>query len=138
MQKLPAEHEPGLAVAHDEGAVRELVERRLVVQLRARAGRDALAVQLQVDRVGSGLAGMELAPDLAQPDVVGAAAERARPVPGGERGHLVEEEELREPPGLQLGPRCQPRNSSRQAIQRRVPYMRRMRPPSSCMQPRLP
>ncbi len=58
--------------------------RRLVVPLRARAGSDALAVELEVDRVGSGLAGMEVAPDLAQPHVVGAPAERTGPVPGRE------------------------------------------------------
>ena len=55
-QQLRAEHEPGLAAAQHERAVGEVVERGLVVQLRARAGRDALAVQLQVDRVGAGLA----------------------------------------------------------------------------------
>ena len=65
-------------------------------QLRARARRDALAVQLEVDRVGSGLARMELAPDLAQAHVVGAPAERARAMAGGERRHLVEEEQLGE------------------------------------------
>ena len=82
MQQVLAEHEPGLALTYDERAVGELVQGRGVVQLRARARRDALAVQLQIDRVGSGLAGMELAPDLTKPEVVRAPAERTRPVPG--------------------------------------------------------
>ena len=74
----------GLAVEQDERAVRELVERRLVVALPSRAGVDALGVELRVDRVGSDLAGMQLAPDRGEAVVVRAAAERARAVAGGE------------------------------------------------------
>ena len=57
-------------------------------------------MQLRVDRVGAPLPGMPLAPDLPEADVVLVPAERARSVPGGECGRLVEEEELREPAGL--------------------------------------
>ena len=64
-------------------------------------GIDALGVELRVDRVGSDLAGMELAPDREQAVIVLAAAECAGSMPGGERGHLVEKEQLREATGLQ-------------------------------------
>jgi len=44
---------------------------------------------------------VEVAPDLAEARVVRVPAERAGPVPGGERRCLVEEEELGELAGLQ-------------------------------------
>src|SRR5882762_11382634 len=44
---------------------------------------------------------MERLPDLEESDVVLPAAERTRPVAGGERGRLVEEEQLRELAGLE-------------------------------------
>ena len=86
--------------------------------MRARAGIDALGVQLRVDRVRSDLAGVSVAPDLAEAVVVLAAAERARAMSGGEGGRLVEEEELGEAARLEQRRRRQPRNSSRQPIQR--------------------
>ena len=61
-------------------------------------------MKVRIDLIGAGGAGMELGPDLAESHVVGAAAERARPVAGGERRRLVEEEELREPAGLHQRP----------------------------------
>ena len=79
----------------DEGSIRELVERRVVVPLRARAGIDALAVQLRVDRVHSDLSGMERAPDLREAFVIRSPAERAGAMTGGEGGRLVEEERAR-------------------------------------------
>src|SRR6266540_3044712 len=82
--QAPAEHQARLAVAYDERAVGQVLEARLVLALRARAGRDALAVELRVDRVGAALTGVQLAPDLAEAVVVLPAAERARAVPGGE------------------------------------------------------
>ena len=66
-------------------------------------------------------------------------AERTRPVPGGEGGRLVEEEELGEAPGLQeraaqpaRGTRAGRRSSVSSANRRRI------RPESSWRQPRLP
>src|SRR2546430_17409757 len=56
---------------------------------------DSLGVELGVDRVRSPLPGMKLVPDREQPEVVLAPAERARPMSGRERGHLVEEEQAR-------------------------------------------
>ena len=61
---------------------------------------DALGVQLRVDRVRSDLAGWTCARS-AEAVVVLAPAERARAMTGGERGRLVEEEELGEAAGLE-------------------------------------
>ena len=68
--------------------------------LAARGRVDALGVQLRVDRVGSDLAGVQPGPQRGEAVVVAAATEGAGTVPGGERRHLVEEEELGEEPGL--------------------------------------
>jgi hypothetical protein len=84
-----------------ERAVGEVVELGFVVALGARAGLDALGVKPPVDRVRADFTGMQLGPELREADVVLPAAERAGPMPGGEGGRLVEEEELREAPGLQ-------------------------------------
>ena len=70
----------------------------------ARAGIDAFRVQLRVDRVRAHLAGMQVAPDLAKAHVVLPPAQRAGTMPGGERGRLVEEEELGEAAGLEQRP----------------------------------
>src|SRR3954453_7536452 len=102
VQEPRAEHQPGLVLVHEEGAVGQAADRRLVVALGSRSGREALGGQLEVDRVGADLAWMELAPDLAQTDVVGAAAERAGPMTRREGGRLVEEEELGELARLKL------------------------------------
>src|SRR4051812_23405625 len=71
------------------------------MQLRERARLDALEVELRVDPVGSDLARVELTPPRDERLVVRSPAESARPVAGRERGHLIEEEQLREPAGLQ-------------------------------------
>src|SRR5207247_8086985 len=60
----------------------------------------SLPVELRVDHIRSRRAGMELAPDRHQPQVVLAAAQRAWAVTGGKSGPLVEEEQLGEHPGL--------------------------------------
>ena len=57
---------------------------------------DALSVKPRVDGVSAALTRVKLTPELAEPVVVRPAAERARPMPGGEGGRLVEEEELGE------------------------------------------
>jgi hypothetical protein len=57
-------------------------------------------VQLDIDRVGSDLAGMEAPPERDEAVVVLAVAERTGAMPGGERGRLVEEEQLGEAAGL--------------------------------------
>src|SRR5438067_12283535 len=69
--------------------------------LPARRGIDTLVVQPLVDRVGARRPEAELAPELEQAAIVVAAAERARPVPGGEGSGLVEEEQLGEAAGPQ-------------------------------------
>src|SRR5512133_1235699 len=63
----------------------------------------ALGVEPLVHRVRPRWSGMKLRPDLTEPDVVLAPTERARTMPRREGRRLVEEEELREPPGLQKG-----------------------------------
>src|SRR5262245_54845104 len=63
-------------------------------------GGETLGVQPGIDRVRASLAVVELAPERGEAVVVLVPAERTRPVPGGERGRLVEEEELREAAGL--------------------------------------
>ena len=99
-QELLPVHEVGLAVREHEGAVGELGERGAVMPLTARRGLDALAVELLVEGVGASLARVERAPDLDEPVVVRAAAQRARAVTGRERRRLVEEEQFREATGL--------------------------------------
>ena len=71
-----------------------------MAELCARAGCDALSVKLRVDRVRASLAGVKLAPDFHETNVVLAAAECAGAMPGGEGRRFVEEEELGEPSGL--------------------------------------
>ena len=92
--EIRSEHEPRLALLQDEGAVRELSDRRAVEAPLVRSRIETLGVELGVDRVGSDLAGMEVAPDGDQPVVVLAPALRTGAMAGCERGHLVEEEEL--------------------------------------------
>ena len=58
--ELRSEDEPGDVVAKHERAIRELVERRAVVELSARDGLDALGMELHVDRIRADLTGMEL------------------------------------------------------------------------------
>ena len=62
---------------------------------------EALGVELGVDRVRSDLARMQVAPDRDQAVVVLAPAFRTRTMPGCERRHFVEEEELGVAAGLQ-------------------------------------
>jgi hypothetical protein len=95
-EELRAQHEMRGSASQDERTIGEIVERRVVVTLRARVGIDAFQVKLRVDRVGP--AGPR---ELEETDVILAATERARTVPGGERRDLVEKEELGEPPRLQ-------------------------------------
>ena len=73
-----------------------------------------------------------------QPHVVGAPAERAGPVPGRERRHLVEEEELGELAGLQLRPALPAAElqAAGDPATRAVPAADATG--SSCMHPRLP
>ena len=93
-------HEARRAFMEHERAVRQIVHRRLVMSLAARGRVDALRVELGVDGVGAGLVRMDRAPDLHEPHVVLSPAEGARAMAGGERGRLVQEEQLREPAGL--------------------------------------
>ena len=65
---------------------------------------DSLAMELRVHRVRPDLPRMQLAPQHPEPVVVLTTAERARAVTGGERGRLVEEEELCELAGLKERP----------------------------------
>ena len=95
-QQLLVEHEVRLAVLEHERAVGELLQPSVVQPPGLRARVDPLVVQPCVDRVRSAAAGVHPGPQLAESDVVHAAAERARSVPGGERRRLVEEEQLGE------------------------------------------
>src|SRR5918996_2621278 len=99
-QQLRAAHEVWLAFLEHERAVGQVVEPGRVMALRARRGLEALAMELVVHRIRAAPLGVKRAPDLDEPVVVGAAAQRARTVARGERGRLVEEEQLREAAGL--------------------------------------
>jgi hypothetical protein len=103
-KQLCAENEEGSVVLEDERAIGKVVKTCLVVELRPRDGSDALDVKLRVDSVSSSLAGVELAPERREVVIVLAATKCARAVTGGERGRLVEEEELSETAGLQQRP----------------------------------
>ena len=91
-EKLLAEHEMRLVVVEHERAVGKLAHRRIVVAA-------ALTIEPQVDGVGT-----RVADEPEEARVVGAAAERARPVARCEGGRLVEEEELGELPRLHQRP----------------------------------
>ena len=99
-KQLTPENEARPPVLEDERTVGKVVERRLVMELPARVGVHALGVELRVDRVGPILPTMKLAPDREEPNVVLPPTERARPVPGGERGRFIEKEQLGERAGL--------------------------------------
>jgi hypothetical protein len=83
-----------MRVEEHERAVGQLVRVRLV-QPPSR-GVDAFPVQPFVDGVCAGRSRVHGAPQREEAVVVLAPAERARAMPGGERGRLVEEEQLRE------------------------------------------
>ena len=93
--EIRSEREPRLTLLQDEGAVRQLSDRRPVEAPLLRSRIETLGVQLGVDRVGSDLTRMQIAPDREQLVVVLSPAFRTRTMAGCERGHLVEEEELR-------------------------------------------
>ena len=103
-QKFVAENEERCAVPEDERAVGKLIEPGVVVALHARGWFDTLAMELRVDRVGSDLAGVELAPDRDQAVVVLAATERAGAMPCGQCRRLVQKEQLGEAAGPQKRP----------------------------------
>jgi len=88
------------AIVEDERTVRQLGEWLLVQPTLARPRDEPLVVQPQVDRVRARVARVQFAPHGDEAVVVGPPALRARPVAGGERGRLVEEEERRVAPGL--------------------------------------
>src|SRR5436190_17222148 len=88
-KETAAEDEPRLVVVEDERAVRELVQKGGVQA--AAATVQPFAVQTLVDLICAGRID-----DLEKAPVVLAAAEGARPVPGGQGGRLVEEEQLGE------------------------------------------
>ena len=100
MQQPHAEHQERLVVGQHERPVGERPERRNVMSLRAGPRVEPLGVQSIVDRIGPVLPRVQLLPDLDEPNVVLATTERARAVPGSERGRLVEEEQFRELPRL--------------------------------------
>ncbi len=99
-QQACIHHEVRRIRVEHERAVRQIVHRRLVMSLAARGGVDALRMELGVDGVRACLVRMDRAPDLHEPHVVISPTECARAMAGGERGRLVQEEQLREPAGL--------------------------------------
>jgi hypothetical protein len=84
----------------DEDAVRKGWRRRGVVALSSIYG-EPLGVQPGIEGRGSGVAGMQLSPELAEPQVVLTAALCARSVAGRECRRLIEEEELGVAAGLE-------------------------------------
>jgi hypothetical protein len=69
-------------VVEDERPVRQFVERRVVLTLAVGVGIEPFAVELGVDRVGARLPRVDPSPDLDEPVVVLAPAERTA---GGRR-----------------------------------------------------
>jgi hypothetical protein len=90
----------GLSMQH-ERCVGQLVEGSQMAPLRPGRRVDPLVMEPTIDRVGVRLTGMEVVPERDESPVVLSSAERAWTVPRGERGRLVEEEELRESTRLQ-------------------------------------
>jgi hypothetical protein len=93
---MGAEHEAGLSLLQDVCAVGQLVDRRFVSKLRSCPGRDALEMEVGVDRVGAAGTRVYLAPDCDEAVVVLPSAERAGTMSRCESGGLVEKEELGE------------------------------------------
>ena len=102
-QHALAGHEVRILTVDDEGSVREPSDRRRVTSLPACRGVNTLGVKLSVHRIGTDLRGVHRAPDRREADVVLAPAQGARAVARGERGRLVQEEQLGEAAGLQQG-----------------------------------
>ncbi len=93
----------GLAVRRHERAGGQVRPRQWMEPAATRAGDVALAVQVAIERVGVGPLAVERDPAVAVALVGVAAAQRARPVPGGEGDGLVVEEQQRVPARRPLG-----------------------------------
>ena len=89
-----------MAVLEHERTVGQVVVRSDMATLPTCLAVDPFEVELLVHGVGTALRRVQPGPDLYEAVVVGSAAERAGPVPGGERSRLVEEEQLGEAAGL--------------------------------------
>jgi len=92
--------EEGDAAIDDHRTFGQRCERLLVVTLGPRRRVDPLGMKPGVDLVRPRWPRVQFAPDLDEPNVVLPPAHRAWPVSRGERGGLVEEEQLREPARL--------------------------------------
>jgi hypothetical protein len=86
--------------ACDERTVREGRRRHRVTSLDARLAIEAFLMETSVDGVRASVGGVESPPDLREANVVLSSTQRARPMARGERRGFVQEEQLREPPGL--------------------------------------
>jgi len=100
-QHRTAEHEPRSIRLDDEGPVGEVVEPGSMEASIPRPGVDPLEVELHIDRVRTDRVTVAISPDVREPDVVLASAERTWAVTRRERGSLVQEEQLRELARLQ-------------------------------------
>ena len=96
-----ADHHPRLLVAEHDRAVGQPLQPGPVQPAPAARGVPPLGLQRDVDRIRAADRRVQLAPHLQEPVVVGPAAQRARPVAGGQRRRLVEEEQLSELARLQ-------------------------------------
>jgi hypothetical protein len=100
-QQSRAENEPRHIRLHDEGSVREVVELSPMEASIPRPGIDPLGVEPQIDRVRTDWITVALFPCVTETDVVLAPAKRTWAMTRGERGRLVQEEQLRELARLQ-------------------------------------
>jgi len=95
-QQLTPQDETWLACFEHKRAIGELAVPRLVKHTLSFPGREALPVELRVDRVRSDLARMQAQPEVAEAVVVAPSALCARPVPGCQGRDLVKEEQFGE------------------------------------------
>jgi 8-oxo-dGTP pyrophosphatase MutT (NUDIX family) len=99
--QLTVDDEVRCPAVQDERAGGERVDRSLVEPAPPRCRVQALLVEPLIDGVGATIVCVQVAPHLDEPHVVLATALGTRPVPGGQRGRLVEEEQFGEAPRLQ-------------------------------------
>ena len=100
-QQRTVENEPRRIRLHDESPGGEIVELGPMEASIPRPGVDPLGVEPQIDRVRTDRVTVVLSPDVTEADVVLAPAERTWAMTCGERGRLVQEEQLRELARLQ-------------------------------------
>ena len=100
-KELGSNHDPRSRISQHERTIGQIRHGRPIKPAAPSVGCQPLGMELHIHRVGADMSTMKLQPERLEANVVLTTAERTRPMAGGERGRLVEEEELCEPAGLE-------------------------------------